>query len=367
MGWNPAQGIQDYTETQQREFFKRKADSESMRQADQTFANETNKAMDAVGGGANAQLQNNRLNTSNPFASVTFGPDGSVSQQFSGGLGVAANGLQGQAAGLANPMDWNQFGALGNGDDARNQAITAAYGQATSRLDPQWDQRMEAQRTQLLNQGLDPSSEAYKNAMRDANFARNDAYSSAMNGAIAQGTAAGDSAFRNNMSARQQAIVEAMKRRSQPLDELGQLQGFLSGQPTYNQDNSSLASGIAKSGLLMQNMQGYENRRQQDFQNEMQMRGMGNQQAAGAAQGAMSDLAGLAGLALMFSDERLKADVVRHPWSVVPGVPAASWTWRHSGARGHGVIAQDLAAVRPDLVHVHPTGFLMVDYAGLED
>jgi hypothetical protein len=90
---------------------------------------------------------------------------------------------------------------LGTGDDARNQAVTAAYGQALSRLDPQWDKRQEAQRTQLLNQGLDPSSEAYKSAMQDFGLQRNDAYSSAMNNAISQGTQAGHTAFQDNLTA----------------------------------------------------------------------------------------------------------------------------------------------------------------------
>jgi hypothetical protein len=323
-----------------------------------------NAQASAQAGGAQ-QLQNNRLNTSNPFASQTFNADGSVSQQFNGGLGQAASGLMGQAGGLSQPMDWGQFGQAGTGDQARDQAIQGAYGQATSRLDPQWDRRMEATRTQLLNQGLDPSSEAFKNAMQDQNFARNDAYSSAMNGAIAQGTAAGDSAFRNNMSARQQAITEALKARGMPLEELGQLQGLAGQQPTYNQDNSSLASALASGSLGTQGAQTLFNMNHQNWNDLFSETTGQQQQDAATAQGAGSAATGLLGLAMMFSDERLKRDIVRHGFEVLPGVPLATWRWA-SGAPGVGVIAQDLEKVRPDLVATHPSGFLMVNYEGLK-
>lgn len=115
-------------------------------------------------------------------------------QTLSGPLSGANDSLQAQWAEMLKKP-------VADGNAARDQAIDSAYKQSTSRLDPQWDRRMEAQRTQLLNQGLDPTSEAGKNAMQDANFARNDAYSSAMNGAISQGTAAGNSVFQNNLAA----------------------------------------------------------------------------------------------------------------------------------------------------------------------
>jgi hypothetical protein len=200
---------------------------------------------------AGDQTSNNRLNTSNPFSSQTFNPDGSTSTQFTGGLGQAATGLQGQVAGMAQPMDWSRFGQVGSGDQARDQAINGAYSQATSRLDPQWNQRMDQSRTQLLNQGLDPTSEAYKNQMQDLSMQRNDAYSGAMNGAIAQGTAAGDSAFRNNFMSNQANRANALQERGLPMQEMQQLMGFL-GQPGYGQDNTSLAGAMGSAGIAQQ-------------------------------------------------------------------------------------------------------------------
>lgn len=148
---------------------------------------------------------------------------------FAGPLAGANEALMGQAGQqLGTPMDWSQFGTLGNGDEARQQAIDAAYGQATKRLDPAFAQRESAQATQLSNQGLDPNSAAARAARAEMAANRNDAYGSAMNSAIMQGQAAGDSVFRNNMAARQQMIAEALKQRGQPVQEMQALQGFLS-------------------------------------------------------------------------------------------------------------------------------------------
>lgn len=159
----------------------------------------------------------NRPDVNGPFGSTdwTKNADGTwtMAQGFNGTLGGASNSLQQQMAqAYGSPMM--------TGDSARQQAIDSAYGQATSRLDPQWNQREEQTRTRLMNQGLDPQSEAYANALSQFGRDRNDAYSSAMNGAIGQGTMAGQSVFNQNMAAR-----------NQPLQSLLSMQGLLPGQP----------------------------------------------------------------------------------------------------------------------------------------
>lgn len=308
-----------------------------------------------VSDAATKQTSNNRLNTSNPFASQTFNADGSTSTQFTGGLGEAADGLQNQAAGMSQPMDWSRFAPAGTGDSARDQAIQGAYGQATSRLNPMWNQREDQARTRLMNQGLDPSSEAFQNEMQGLGRDRNDAYSSAMSGAISQGTAAGDSIFRNNMTARQQAIAEALKARGMPMEELSRLQGFLA-QPGYNADNSTLAGAMGSTGL--QKAGGDDAWNRYTYEN-----GQGAATAGGVTSGVGT---ALSILPFLFSDERLKTDIVRHAREVLPGVPFATWKWKSSGDADCGVIAQDVQKVRPDLVREHPSGFLMVNYAGLE-
>lgn len=70
------------------------------------------------------------------------------------------------------------------GQQSVQDTADKAYGAMTARLDPQWNQREEMQKTQLANQGLSAGGEAYDNAMRDFNSGRNDAYQQANLGAI---------------------------------------------------------------------------------------------------------------------------------------------------------------------------------------
>ena len=233
------------------------------------------------------QLANNRPDISTPWATQTW-QDGKLQTSLNGGLGDAATALTQQAGqALANPFDFGQFGPAGTGDTARDQAITGAYGQATSRLDPQWQQREAAARTQLLNQGLDPSSEAFRTEMGNLGMQRNDAYQGAMSGAIAQGTAAGDSAFRNNMMSRQQAISEALRGRTMPLENLQQLQGFLA-MPGFNQDNSTLPTQMGITSLA----QGAHDQ----VERENAARAASTTQGIGAGAGVAAALASLAAL-----------------------------------------------------------------------
>jgi hypothetical protein len=305
---------------------------------------------------------------SNPFASntVTTGPDGRPMQstQFAGGLGDAAAGLQQQAGGLGQAMDWSQFGQVGTGDDARNQAVNASYGQATSRLRPQWDKRMEAQRTQLLNQGFDPTSEGYKGAMQDLNFARNDAYGGAMNSAQMMGQQAGDSVFRNNLMGQQNSISNALRQRGQPLDEMSQLMGLAKFDP-----NRAMQSQMASTGILKDFMQSQygQNWHQYDVDSGAAADAMQGGMQAGAS-GASALMALLPLLAA--SDERMKTNVIRHDAEALPGVPFASWDYlpEYGPAGRHaGVIAQDLEKVSPRHVFTRSSdGMRFVDYSFLK-
>jgi hypothetical protein len=110
------------------------------------------------------------------------GPDGryTQSQSFGGPLGGAVQGLENQFAGAnANPLD--------NGQQAREAATNAIYGQETSRLDPRFQQEQGQLSSQLAAQGLAPGSEAYNNQMDVFNRGKNDAYQQAQYGAIQGG------------------------------------------------------------------------------------------------------------------------------------------------------------------------------------
>jgi hypothetical protein len=160
--------------------------------------------------GVREQTAANRPDQFGPFGSSQWsqGADGAWTQNVS-----LAPGLQQGADNLMSQI--GSQGPVGTGDDARNQAIDAAYNQAKSRLDPQWQQREQSTRAMLAAQGLDPGSEAFGAEMGNFGRGENDAYSSAMASAIGQGTAAGHIAFQDNLAAA-----------NNPFQQLQSLQGL---------------------------------------------------------------------------------------------------------------------------------------------
>ena len=280
-----------------------------------------------------AQTRANRAAQQNVFgfgSQWTQGPNGQWTQtgSASGGLADAIRNLSSQAG---------RQGALGTGEQAREQAIGAIYDQAVSRLSPQWQQRESQTMTRLANQGLDPGTEAYENAMGSLSRERNDAYTSAMNSAIQGGTAAQQATFQQNLASQMA-----------PYQQLQALQG-LSGQAAYTPAGSAQATQYlpAASAQYGGNLDAYS--ADQAGKNSLM---------SGLASGGQMGLQAAA-----LSDARLKDDIVRYEIEAAPGVPFASWTWKSDPSRTPylGVIAQDVAAVRPDAV-VERDGVLMVDY-----
>jgi hypothetical protein len=117
----------------------------------------------------------------------------------SGMAGFATGPQAGNLSAITNPygfgvnpqnIDTSRMGASG---DYAQRAGDAMYQQATSRLDPQWQQRSNDFKTQLLNQGHTAGSEPYEKAMAEFNRSKNDAYQQANFGAI---TGAGSEAAR---------------------------------------------------------------------------------------------------------------------------------------------------------------------------
>lgn len=308
------------------------------------------------------QTQANRPNQTNAFgvsSNWSQGPDGQWQQstQFGGPLAGLNQSLQQQAASaMSAPFSLGGLPPQVSGQEARDQAISSAYNQASSRLDPQFNQREGALRTRLLNQGLAEGSEAYNNAMGQFGRERNDAYTSAMASAIGQGTAAGSTLFNQGMMSRQQALSELLRQRGQAMGELQGLAG-LTGQAGFSQAGMGQAPQYLQAGA----MQDSANMRRYQME----------QQRLADMYGAGMDLLGTgASLGFMLCDERAKVDVQRYTTEALPGVPLASWRYRPGmGPEGRhlGVVAQDLARVRPEAVRERPDGLLEVhsDFAPL--
>ncbi|MFZ2196860.1 MAG: tail fiber domain-containing protein [Thermodesulfovibrionales bacterium] len=248
---------------------------------------------------------------------------------------------QGGRSGLAEDAVGRAGAALGqpieSGMDARNRAEQAIYGRAASRLDPRFQQQEEQYRTRLYNQGLREGDEAYGQQMGEFGRTRNDAYQNAMNESIMGGG--------QEMS---RQFTQGLQGRSALLNELQSLMsGGQVGMP--QQPNVPGAGGSAPPDLMGAAGQQYG-------------ANVNQYNAQQAQQQSMQNMAMM--LPFLFSDERLKTDIRRHEYEVLPGVPFASWRWK-AGGHGYGVIAQDLQKVRPDLVVEGPDGFLMVNYGGL--
>lgn len=148
---------------------------------------------------------------------------------------------------------------------------------------------------------------------------------------------------------RQQAITEMLQRRGTSLNEMNAL---LNGQqvnmpqmPTFN------ASGMAQTPDIMGALQNTYNANLAN--SNAQNAGFNNLLQAGAQLGSA---------AFMFSDRRLKSNLKRVGTHAI-GVGIYDYTMM--GMPQRGVIAQEVQAVRPDLVKRHANGYLMVNYGGL--
>lgn len=144
-------------------------------------------------------------------------------------------------------------GSAGGRDAAYNQLMS----QATSRLDPQWQQRQSQMDAQLANQGITRGSAAYDKAMQQFGQQRTDAYNQAMMSAQAGATQQASQNQAMDMGLRQQQAAEAQNQAQFYNQSAGQQFGFGSQaaqqqlqaqQAAYQQ---ALASG--QYGLSQQN------------------------------------------------------------------------------------------------------------------
>lgn len=112
---------------------------------------------------------------------------GGMGQQYAQGLSGLGNQYFGQAGDVSG---------LGS-----NEAFDKAYGYATANMTPRFERNTAALENKLRNQGLDPTSEAYKSAMNDNALQQNESLNSIMTGL--QGNM-----FNQGLQQRQQGMAE---------------------------------------------------------------------------------------------------------------------------------------------------------------
>lgn len=357
----------------------------------------------------NSQLNN--YNTSSPYGTVNWSQDptshqwtqttslspaeqaifNQSTQAQSGALGIANQAIPqiSQALSQGNPyagLPGLNYGVQGGpiqtsvGSQDINQSVRnaqdAAYKTETQYLDPQFAQAREAEESKLAAQGLNPNSTAYQNDMQLFNNQQNQAYQGAMNAAVTAGNAEQNTLYGQQLqsgefanTAQGQAFAQGLNNaqlnnatqqtagqenayaQQLPINEFDALMS--SGQvalPQAGQYTPSQAGMTDVTGAYALNAQ----QQQQAYQDQMQNYG--------------SSLGGLFNLGTAaitkYSDRRLKRDV-RPVGRLANGVALYAYRYVWGGPEEVGVMADELARVRPDLVHVMPNGFLAVNYGGL--
>lgn len=132
----------------------------------------------------------------------------------------------------------------------------AAYGQAKSRLDPQFQQARGKLDQSLVNRGIMPGNEAYNNAVESFGRTENDAYATARNESLAQALAAQGqdfnqqlAGFNTNQNERQFGGNFAFQGERADMADLMSLLGY--GNQTTAQNNQTLTADQQRINSLL--------------------------------------------------------------------------------------------------------------------
>jgi hypothetical protein len=252
-----------------------------------------------------------------------------------------------------------QTSVQGGGQQAINDAVNANYAGQMRLLQPQMDQSREQHNAQLVAQGLNPNDAAWQNDMTLFNNSQDQQRGMAANSAVQAGQNEQNTLFGQGLqganlanSAESALFGQQVQGQMLPIQEIAALAGGGQVQAPNGQFNPVQAAPTDVMGAYGLQAQ------QQQAQYQAQL-----QQSQGLMQGLMG--LGQAGM-MAFSDERLKEDI-RPTGDTLGGFPLYRYryVWDDPGMERVGVMAQEVQPTRPDVVGMHPSGFLMVDYGRL--
>lgn len=285
----------------------------------------------------------------NPWGSTSYSPDGSASYVDSTGKTVSVprytqtttlspqqqaifdktQAAESNLAGLAQDQSAMLQGYLSKPFEFDNQdAEQWAYDLASPRILQQQEQNQTALRSQLINSGLRPGTQAYDMEMERL------------------GRGNSDQLNQLALTGRGQAFSESLATRNQPINEITAL---MSGSQVSNPAQMSGATPQAQVGGV-----DYAGMVNQNYQNQMS--------AYGAKMGGLFGLAG-AGLqaGATFSDIRVKTNISR-VGTLDNGLPVYAYNYVWGGPLHIGVMAQDVEHVHPEAVS-EVAGIKAVDYS----
>ena len=157
------------------------------------------------------------------------------------------------------------YAAIASNPVASTQLAT--YAQARQMLDPQWRQASEQQQAQLVAQGLNPNSAAYQNSMQLFGNQQNQAYDSALFGAINAGDQEQNTLYGQNLASGQFANSAQNQNYNQlmgqaQLGDAAQLQNYneqLGRANLYNTANGQQFGQNLAAGQFANAAQGQQN------------------------------------------------------------------------------------------------------------
>ena len=301
-----------------------------------------------------------------PTITQTLTPDAQATLEAQQRVQRSLANLGEQGIGTARGVLANQFSpnsqALQTNIDKSNlarmpvNAGTTGQDAIMARLAPQIERSEKATRQRLINQGLVPGGEAYENAMISENQQKNDLLSQAAIQGIQLDTGARAQGFNeasSEMAAQNAALQAELQRqaflRQQPLNEItGLMSGSQIQMPQFQgYSPTSIAPAPVFAGAQAQGA------------SDMDRFGIQSSNV-NARNAGLYGLAGTAGTAaMMFSDRRLKSNIERigtHPLGI--GV----YEYDIFDRRERGVMADEVEAVMPEAVMLHPSGYKMVNY-----
>jgi hypothetical protein len=291
---------------------------------------------------------------------------------------------------IQSSLDYSHLAALpGVGDfsaDAK-RVSDSVYGQAASRLDPQWQQNQQDFASRMAAQGISENSDAYRRAFDNGARAKNDAYNQANYSAIQAGGAEQSrifglglrarqqgqnevdtqGTFANNAqgqkftqgldnanlgnSARRQEIEQAAYLRNQPLNEIATLLG--TGPGVAKPDFSPVSQVGVAAPDYAGGVQSQYNQRMAQYNAQ--------QQARSQALGQIFGTVGSVGSMVAMSDRRFKENIKRIG-ALVNGLATYAFNYIGDKAQQFGVMAQEVLPVMPEAVLHDADGYMYVDY-----
>lgn len=209
-------------------------------------------------------------------------------------------------------------------------------GALLSRFNEDFTRDEAAAENKLINQGLTPGSEGWRNEMQRLDRAKNDARSQAV---IAGGQEQSRLAGLRNQSLQEQLAV-----RNQPINEITALMS--GGQVTAPSFSGPYQQGVAAAPVGDYINQNYQNQVRQSNANMSGMFGLGSSLATGL---------------FSLSDRRAKTDIKRIG-ETRDGLGIYKYRYEGDAETRIGLIAQEVAELYPDAVAMRPDGFLSVNY-----